>query len=135
MYLSVAGSSGGQSIKFTTLDKTGEKVTFPNRVPTLVLKNGKFLKGILKSGSNTWLVADNFQLENAKTYTATITGTINSSDTAYINMELPNGLASYTNSSADSSRTYTLEQGGILPNSNISSSSLTGLNTFIKALN
>lgn len=135
MYLSVAGSSGGQSIKFTTLDKTGEEVTFPNRVPTLVLKNGKFLKGILTSGSNTWLVADNFQLENAKTYTATITGTINSSDTAYINMELPNGLASYTNSSADSSRTYTLEQGGILPNSNISSSSLTGLNTFIKALN
>lgn len=134
MYLSVAGSSNGQSIKFTTLDKTGEAVTFSNRVPTLILKNGKFLKGVLTSGSNTWLVADNFQLENAKTYTATITGTINSSDTAYINMELPNGLASYTNSSEDSSRTYTLEQGGVLPNSNISSSSLTGLNTFIKAL-
>ncbi len=50
-------------------------------------------------------------------------------------MELPNGLASYTNSNANSSRTYTLEQGGVLPNSNISSSSLTGLNTFIKALN
>ena len=135
MYLSVAGSSNGQSIKFTTLDRTGEAVTFPNRVPTLVLKNGKFLKGVLTSGSNTWLVADNFQLENAETYTATITGSINSSDYATVNMELPNGLASYTNSSVDSSRTYTLEQGGVLPNSNISSSSLTGLNTFIKALN
>lgn len=135
MYLSVAGSANGQTIKFTTSDKTGEAVTFPNRVPTLVLKDGKFLKGVLTSGSNTWLVADNFQLENAKTYTATITGTINSSDYAYINMELPNGLASYTNSSADSSRTYTLEQGGVLPKSNISSSSLTGLNTFVKALN
>lgn len=134
MYLSVAGGSNGQSIKFTKSDKTGETVTFSNRVPTLILNNGKFLKGVLTSGSNTWLVADNFQLENAKTYTATITGTINSSDYAYINMELPNGLASYTNSSTDSSRTYMLEQGGVLPKSNISSSSLTGLNTFIKAL-
>ncbi len=60
MYLSVVGPSKSWSIKFTKSNKTGEKVTFPNRVPTLVLKNGKFLKGVLTSGSNTWLVADNF---------------------------------------------------------------------------
>lgn len=50
------------------------------------------------------------------------------------NVELDDGIYYYSNDSEDNSTVYKISFGGVLPDYSVSSSSLTKLNTFIKAL-
>ena len=107
-------------------------------LPTMIRPNGDCFVGLMKIGEVKYKSSSSPSMANATEYTNTLSGVNPTSSTqeedGYVNFENESGIFCYTNDSWGNNPVYKISYGRVLPIKLNQSSSVTPINTFIKAL-